>query len=175
MCIHCNSYQDWRGELTFSSTILSLLVALVSVTTAFVPMVLAALTSKNSSIASSFQSSDVTGVTVLAHNSGTRPGTIRNAIISVSDYGSAPLTSKHGRSEILEPGTTKLVDLFSAADDNFPDVPKGDKSTFQGSFGKRKCSLAILGADFHGKPTKDLFDIECAPLVDFFFIRPYKG
>lgn len=36
-CVHCGSYQSWRGSIALSSTILSLLVALVSVTTVLIP------------------------------------------------------------------------------------------------------------------------------------------
>ena len=37
-CIHCDTYQDWRRYLTFSSTVLALLVALLSVATVAGPV-----------------------------------------------------------------------------------------------------------------------------------------
>jgi len=37
-CIHCDSFQDWRSSLSFGSTVLSLLVALVSVLTFAAPI-----------------------------------------------------------------------------------------------------------------------------------------
>lgn len=38
-CVHCDTIQSWRRHLTFGSTVLSLLVALVSVSTVLIPIV----------------------------------------------------------------------------------------------------------------------------------------
>lgn len=45
-CIRCDSYQDWRGRLGLSSTVLALLVALISVITNGVPIISAAFEAK---------------------------------------------------------------------------------------------------------------------------------
>jgi hypothetical protein len=80
-CIHCDSYQDWRGEITFSSTILSLLVALVAILTAFIPAMVTVLTPNNSSIGSTFQWEEDDQLAVYAYNSGVRPGNVLYAIL----------------------------------------------------------------------------------------------
>ena len=38
-CIHCETIQNWRRYLTLSNSVLALLVALLSVSTVFVPLV----------------------------------------------------------------------------------------------------------------------------------------
>ena len=55
ICIKCNSYQDWRANLSVSNTVLALLVALISVLTAAVPALKQTFTPKNSSISVTFQ------------------------------------------------------------------------------------------------------------------------
>ncbi len=54
-CIHCDSFQDWRGNLGVSATVLSLLVALVSVLTASAPILTKTLTPERSDLAFAFQ------------------------------------------------------------------------------------------------------------------------
>jgi hypothetical protein len=71
-CIHCGSYQDWRSNISFSlsTSVLSLLVALITVLTAAVPVLKEALTPKNSHLTFSFQgaSTDPIRLVVLATN-----------------------------------------------------------------------------------------------------------
>src|SRR5437660_570837 len=58
-CIHCQGEQgEIRRRLAFSSTVLALLVALISVLTAAAPVLKEALTPKNSDIELSFQGAD---------------------------------------------------------------------------------------------------------------------
>lgn len=41
-CVHCDSYQNWRKYIQFSNTVLSLLVALISVTALATPIIIKA-------------------------------------------------------------------------------------------------------------------------------------
>jgi hypothetical protein len=50
VCLKCKSPQDWRRHLSFSSTVLSLLVALVSVSSLAIPAIVSALTPNRSHI-----------------------------------------------------------------------------------------------------------------------------
>lgn len=49
-CVVCGSFQNWRRHLQFSSTVLSLLVALVSVTALATPLLINVLTVQDSEI-----------------------------------------------------------------------------------------------------------------------------
>jgi hypothetical protein len=59
-CIHCDSYQDWHANIGMSTTVLSLLVALVAVLTPAVPVMKTTFSSKNSSLSFSLQGVDET-------------------------------------------------------------------------------------------------------------------
>ena len=76
VCVHCNNYQNWRSELNISGTVLSLLVALLSVLTVLVPVIKEALTIKNSSLSFAFQGATDTTISVLSTNQGARPGSV---------------------------------------------------------------------------------------------------
>jgi hypothetical protein len=84
-CIHCDTFQDWRSSLSFSTTVLSLLVALVSVLTAAIPVLNKEFTGKYSSLNFSYQSASQKYIFILASNTGNRPGTIRGGTLSIGD------------------------------------------------------------------------------------------
>jgi uncharacterized membrane protein len=75
-CIHCESYQDWHADIGMSSTVLSLLIALISVLTISVPVVRNALTPKNSNLEYSYQGTASKVITVLVANTGIRTGDV---------------------------------------------------------------------------------------------------
>jgi hypothetical protein len=79
-CIHCDSYQDWHANIGMSSTVLSLLVALVSVLTAAIPVVKDAFTPKNALLTATFQGANSDRLSVLFTNQGTRPGSVSSPI-----------------------------------------------------------------------------------------------
>jgi hypothetical protein len=82
-CIHCQSDQlSTLRRLGLSTTVLSLLVALVSVLSFAVPVITAALTPSNSDLVASFQAADGVRLDVIVSNKGTRPGTVRGAEIT---------------------------------------------------------------------------------------------
>lgn len=83
-CVHCGSWQDWRGSIGMSATILSLLVALVSVTTALLPAMTDFLRTDDSSFRFSFQRSSKQGFAILVSNIGRRPGSVGSALIDLS-------------------------------------------------------------------------------------------
>jgi hypothetical protein len=77
-CIECDSFRGWRRLFGFSSTMLSLLVALVSVSTAAVPVFRNAFRSADvTRFAFATQDSDAEHVSILVNNTGTMPGTVR--------------------------------------------------------------------------------------------------
>lgn len=50
-CIHCDSYQDWRGILPISSSVLALVVALLSILTVGTPIIVNSLSKDGTKIA----------------------------------------------------------------------------------------------------------------------------
>src|SRR5215467_12617372 len=67
-CTHCDSYQDWRANVGFSNTVLSLLVALCSVLTVAVPVILDTVTPKNSDLRFAYHGISDHSITVLVTN-----------------------------------------------------------------------------------------------------------
>jgi hypothetical protein len=84
-CTHCDSYQDWRSSLTFSSTILSLLVALIAVLTAALPVVTREFSTKHSRILFSYLWASSEYVSVLSSNSGNSHGAVHSAWLLVDE------------------------------------------------------------------------------------------
>ncbi len=84
-CIHCDSWQDWRGDVGVSTTILSLLIALFSVTTALLPAVDDYMRPDDSSFKFSFQRVSESGFSIFVSNEGKMPGTVGPAVIYLSD------------------------------------------------------------------------------------------
>ena len=110
-CRYCGSSQDWRRHLTFSSTVLALLVALVSVVSLSSPFVRQALQEDNSDITVSFAGLCNGYIVVIASNRGTRPATVMNGtLFSEGIFGAAdfkPATGPHFVSE----GTSARIPL----------------------------------------------------------------
>jgi hypothetical protein len=86
VCTHCDAYQDWRRHLSFSSTILSLLIALFSVLTVLIPVLKDHVREKKSELA------------VSALNLSSREMSINEFLLLVGEQGSssswAPLNER---------------------------------------------------------------------------------
>lgn len=78
-CKYCGSYQDYRRHFTFSGTILSLLVALVSVLALSAPIIKSALEPKDASIKFVTATVDEKYIYVLVTNKGNEAGTFNGA------------------------------------------------------------------------------------------------
>ena len=91
LCSHCNSYQDWRGHLTVSSSVLALLVALISVTTTALPVVSSALSDPQSQSLVSRPVFQGVKLTVAVSNVGNGPAVFRDGSISSSFLSPGPV------------------------------------------------------------------------------------
>jgi hypothetical protein len=130
ICNQCKSYQDWRANINVSSTVLSLLVALVTVLTAAVPAIKSALTPEDSQLSFVFQDASFDSIGILVSNSGIRPGAVGGgqflltgdpliwSFIELSIVG-----RPNGSSFIIDPGTSKLLELSSGVTDLGPEDP----------------------------------------------------
>lgn len=83
VCIHCQSFQDWRRFFTLGTTVTSLLIALLSVTALTAPMIKRMITSEDSDISLAFASSRPHYTTFIATNQGNRAGTITDVTLTL--------------------------------------------------------------------------------------------
>lgn len=110
-CIHCNSFQDWRKHVTGSHLVLSLIVALISVLSLGVPVIIEALKSEDSEIKISLTYARESMATYngkgmrtfeigfYAVNKGNRPAALKNASIKSSNL------SSNWKNAVLYPGS----------------------------------------------------------------------
>jgi hypothetical protein len=82
-CRFCGSYQDWRGRLAISSTILALLVALISVIRSIAPVVVGLFRAKMAAFRFSPPVFSRGAVTVTASNVGSLPARLSDAAITI--------------------------------------------------------------------------------------------
>jgi len=122
ICPACKAYQDWRRYLTVGQTSLALIVALISVLTAFVPVLSDALTPKNSNLYFDYQGSALFNIAVLASNSGTRPGTVLGGTLTMSTGPAIQLgvLNPSTAAAIIEAGKTVLVSFRTQPDQGYP-------------------------------------------------------
>jgi hypothetical protein len=163
-CIHCDSYQDWHADINFSSTFLSLLVALVSVVATATPVLQAAFTPKNSALSFSFQGATTDLLSVLVTNQGARPGSIGNlAILTATDTeaGSSVVIALtiSGASPtaaiLIEPSKSTLINYEKESAD------LSDNALFTSAAQKVKCMLEITNTDFRANSLKTSVAVDC--------------
>lgn len=178
-CIHCDSFQDWRRYLAFSSTVLALLVALLSVATVAAPVFRDLLTTKDSELVASFQgfNSDDEAVFVVS-NSGNRPGTVGEALLFVTSsetpqrfhlYRGYRLASGKEESIFVDVGKSALVryrpgpsQLIKESQDGTYDWERDDSATFQ-------CAIGLDLTNFSGLQYMTCFEYSCAEIWRVFF------
>lgn len=73
-CAVCGSFQDWRRYLSVSSTLLSLLVALISVTGVVAPILKDTLTREESAVVTRVSSGKNGQIRLVAQNAGSAAG-----------------------------------------------------------------------------------------------------
>lgn len=83
-CKVCGSYQDFRQYLSFSSSVLALLVALATVLTFLIPILVELATPDDSHIEVQYQGSQQNRAYFLATNSGVRPGSVVSVRMVIS-------------------------------------------------------------------------------------------
>jgi hypothetical protein len=174
-CIHCDSYQDWRRYLAFSSTVLALLVALLSVATVAGPVFHDLLTTKDSDLAvGSFQGFNDDGEAMfVVLNSGNRPGTVADAYVLI-----APLDKPHEsiyfagfprgklsseESFFVDGGKSKLVRFHGRPGSQEP------KLLWEGQNVQRfQCAIGVWVINFSGLRKSRCFEFDCEALGNLF-------
>jgi hypothetical protein len=156
-CVHCESYQDWFSNLGLSATILSLLVALLSVLSTTVPVLKDALTPKNSKLIFSVQGADDKYVSVLASNEGLRAGSVQAAGVHVKGKPIGPLfmgEPKQLAAQIVEAGKSVLIDFHTRP--ILEDVGRVED-----------CAVSVHATNFDGTSAAKLVPVDCSKILLF--------
>jgi len=130
-CPSCGSFQNWRRHLGLSSSFLSVLLALISVSTVFTTVVVNTGKLNDSDIRASLiswqrlenysaDSRNALVVEVMLTNTGQRPGIVKNVSVKSNHFDKFLLIKKDLRSQdgsitnalIIEPGNTVLLKRF---------------------------------------------------------------
>lgn len=132
-CVHCNSFQNWRRFLGMSGTILSLLVALISVSAVTIPPVFELFEDKNAyPDVEMIGSLDGTLDHAVLFNSGQKPVIFSGARVLISNLPWSPSLvsedvedirffvvelsfSMSPEERLLNPGETQVVKLENGA------------------------------------------------------------
>ena len=167
VCIHCNNYQDWRGRINVSSTILSLLIALGSVLTVAVPVLKSALTPLNSNLIFSFQGASERRLGILVTNGGERPGSVRlRGIFAINPADRDVLDA---RVQMIGPEySAKVIDQGKSELLEFSYIFNKDDPRYPGSLpSKARCTLILTWTDFRGNTDATAMDLPCDNLYEF--------
>lgn len=91
-CTHCNSYQDWRRHLNFSSTFLALIIAAISVITSFYNVVGDRIWPPASKVEVQFSDFGEGALRMIAVNRGESSGFLVDAsLTSIEEGGEFPI------------------------------------------------------------------------------------
>jgi hypothetical protein len=164
-CSKCGSWQDWRAEIGISTDVLALLVALVTVLTAAIPVIISLLTPDQSrigvSVARVATNEDYTDPEMQLQayftNSGNRPGlVIKRVIIEAFDANNqtqAAATANPEQPVQLEPGKSALVSIvFNVLPNDWAD------------FRPVKCRAHFDVTNFDGSTPELSVPFDCAKL-----------
>lgn len=114
-CIHCESFQDFRRFLTFSNTMLALIIALISVIAAVSPIIKDIFVEKNSNILVKLQYVDRESIYLVASNLGERDGSIGKTIMEIqtkNGKGYRSLLEKKRQESFINANSSEQVRLY---------------------------------------------------------------
>ncbi len=171
-CIHCNSFQDWHVYLGMSTSVLSLLVALVSVVALSVPVIKDAIQPKNSQVTLKFQYYNRDAINLIVSNPGNRPGGIGEAYFDVS----GPIDPESTQSGFTVPLINEKEITFIDAGASEQLIFGAEKSSqIREQTGKGMseltCKLTIPIIEFDGTERKFVIEKNCNDFADF--VRNY--
>ena len=164
-CIHCDSLQNAvQQRLGFSTNLLSLSVALVSVLGVVVPILIESATRDNSRLVFSLQHATDTELFVIVTNQGREPGTVATASLRLKDGRSVQLrSSERTPVEVIDPKKSILLRFHKFIIDGrrvAPEVPfdvPGDQA----------CLLSFDTTSFQGERTAPTIERSCSTLAPF--------
>ena len=173
-CTKCDSFQDWRKYIAFSTTNLALMTALLSVATLAGPNIFNLFGTNNSDLRVSFQGIQDNAAIVLIANTGNRPGSAGNATIALDSWGEkgialvVPLNADKNYG-IVEAGAVKAV-VFES-----PPPASDDEKRYEEQWGLvQNCTLRYELRDFLQKSTSKKEKIDCWAARDLLLHRKSK-
>jgi hypothetical protein len=113
-CVHCNAFQDWRRYFAASSAVLSLLIALVSVTATLLPTI-ERFQTRHSRTSLAIAGSDDRSVRVVVVNAGRRPSLMRQASLQFIGLPVEPVRLQVDdlAGVVISPDSHAIVRLFA--------------------------------------------------------------
>jgi hypothetical protein len=176
-CIHCGSFQNWRRHLDFGSSILSMMIAFISVVTVFITVVANSTMENNSNINASIinwqrsfitdgQIYQVLNVEIFVTNTGQRPGAVKTVAIrgdgekqfqymrSELVESSSEYLHEGVKSQIVEPGKTLLLKKHLKASLTVDEFEKKYKNS----------DLRVQIVNFNGREKEIILEIRNTPL-----------
>lgn len=175
-CIHCDAYQDWRRYLAFSSTVLALLIALLSVATVAVPVLRDVLIAKDSDLVGSFQGLSDNEAVFVVSNSGNRPGTVGEAFVIIALFdppagNTLPFVTISGlplaesyvtETSFVDAGKSKLI-KYRPLSSPPKSGPQGPQYPWEETdAGKFQCAMGIDLINFSGRTNRYCFEYSCS-------------
>lgn len=164
-CIHCGSGQNAvQQKLGFSTNLLSMSVALVSVLGVVVPILIESATPDDSKLIFSLQYATGSELFVIVTNQGKEPGTVATASLRLKDGKSVQLRSSEAAPvQVIEPKKAILlrfhkfiVDGKRVAPEYLFDAPN-DKT----------CILSFDSTSFRGDRTSPVIEHRCGEFAPF--------
>ncbi|TMJ21619.1 MAG: hypothetical protein E6G95_21850 [Alphaproteobacteria bacterium] len=164
-CIHCTSDQDpVRQRLGFSTNLMSMSVALISVLGVVVPILIESATRDDSHLIFSLQHATEVELFVIVSNQGREPGTVSVGTLQVKGGKSVQIrSSERSPVEIIDPKKSTLLHFHKfvfdgkrvTADFNF-DAPKD-----------QPCILSIHVTSFRGERSTLAVERPCGDFAPF--------
>jgi hypothetical protein len=165
-CIHCSSDQGrWRLVANLSNTVLALLIALFSVLTTAVPVIINTFTPRDSRLVFSFPIADETRIVLLVSNNGIRPGMVQDILLKTFNAGSVflrPIAADQHALYMVEPTKSNLFE--------FPRPKESDWTGKTPLIKYRQCEITVSYITFTGHRETELF--ECPKGTKYFLNDP---
>lgn len=108
-CTKCDSFQNWFGKIHLSTTTLSLLVALIASSVSAIPVLRDLFSRDDSRIYVKLGGVSEEGITLLAVNSGTRPGLVSEGIVQESGRAFGLLRLQGAQHRLVNPGRVEAL------------------------------------------------------------------
>ena len=150
-------------NIGISTTVFSLIVALLSVLASTAPTLKETFGSKNADMNFTFHGASEDYIAILVHNSGSRPGTFREAMLFGGTALAAQLEIRPNPvpefAKIVEPGKVEIIHVRSK--DTIPEDTNVDGT----------CWLTVDFTDFLGHALSKRQDVDCIQLGHLYLIN----
>jgi hypothetical protein len=160
-CVACDSFQDWRRYLNFSTTMVALLTALVSVVASSAPTIKNLIMKHDSRLAIAIQGDDRQGgILFLVSNDGDRPGGIAEITLVVPmnhvDYKYQGRVDERVSDTLVSPQQNKQIRVMF---DLGRTIKQAVASDLTGD-----CKIDVTAAEFSGRAVHFPFTRPCGNL-----------